>query len=77
MPHLVLSSPERFLGALDASGGAADLPLVADELQRHAVGCYAAHSGIKRWNRRAEQALLEAEAWAVVASRLCGVEVST
>ena len=31
----------------------------AGELQHHGVGCYTSHSGIKRWNRRAENVLLE------------------
>ena len=37
------------------------------ELQHHAPGCYTAHSGIKRWNRRAENLLLRAEKWCAVA----------
>lgn len=34
---------------------------VADELERHAVGCYSAHSELKRLHRRCENALLTAE----------------
>ncbi|MBN2392669.1 MAG: alpha-mannosidase [Anaerolineae bacterium] len=44
------------------------LPVVHDELQHHASGCYAAHSGVKRWNRQAEQALMAAEKWSTLAS---------
>jgi alpha-mannosidase len=44
------------------------LPVVHGELQHHASGCYAAHSGVKRWNRQAEQALLAAEKWATLAA---------
>ena len=33
-----------------------DIPVVRDDLQHHAIGCYSAHSGIKRWNRQAENA---------------------
>jgi alpha-mannosidase len=44
------------------------LPVVHDELQHHASGCYAAHSGVKRWNRQAEQALLAAEKWSTLAT---------
>jgi alpha-mannosidase len=49
-----------------------DIPVVRDDLQHHAVGCYAAHSGIKRWNRRAENALGIAEAWAAVSAIATG-----
>lgn len=59
---LEFSSPGRFFDALSS----AELPVWTEDLQIHAVGCYSAHSGIKRWNRRAEQALLEAERWAAV-----------
>ena len=37
-------------------------------MQRHAPGCYAAHSGIKQWNRRAENRLVTAEKWSLLAS---------
>jgi alpha-mannosidase len=71
MPRLRHSTPARFFDAVRASG--ADLPVVSEELQHHAVGCYAAHSGIKRWNRRAENLLAPAEAWAAVAERVVGL----
>ena len=45
----------------------ATIPVHAGELQHHAVGCYSAHSGVKRWNRRAENLLARAEKWASVA----------
>ena len=38
-----------------------DLPRVADELQFHAVGCYAVASDLKQLNRRAESILEQAE----------------
>jgi alpha-mannosidase len=63
--RLQCGTSRRFLDRLLAGGG--ELPVVAGELQHHAVGCYAAHSGIKRWNRRAESLLLAAERWAAVA----------
>ena len=70
MPRLRHSTPQRFFESILASGE--DLPVVREELQHHAVGCYAAHSGIKRWNRRAENALAQAEAWSALAERLVG-----
>ncbi|REF36440.1 alpha-mannosidase [Thermasporomyces composti] len=68
--ELVLSSPPAYVDAVRASG--VDLPVWKGELQHHAAGCYAAHSGIKAWMRSAEHALLEAEKWALVASHVAG-----
>ncbi|HEY8437887.1 MAG TPA: glycoside hydrolase family 38 C-terminal domain-containing protein [Candidatus Limnocylindrales bacterium] len=65
MPRLRHSTPAAFFASVRASG--ADLPVWRDDLQHHAVGCYSAHSGIKRWMRRAESELATAEAWAAVA----------
>jgi len=48
------------------------LPVVQNELQHHASGCYAAHSGVKRWNRRAENQLLMAEKYATIAEAVVG-----
>jgi alpha-mannosidase len=61
----------RFLDHLLGAGLA--LPEVAGELQHHAVGCYSAHAGVKRLNRRAERALLAAERWAAVARVVTGL----
>ena len=72
MPHLVLSTPRRFFDAIVQSGR--QFPVVDQELQHHAVGCYAAHSGIKRWMRRAENALGAAEVWSAVARTVVGAE---
>src|SRR6185436_12538384 len=66
MPPLVPSSLRRFFD--DAADG--DIPTVRGELQHHGRGCYTTHSGIKRWNRRAENLLLRAEKWCVVAASL-------
>ncbi len=43
-------------------------PIEARELQFHARGCYSVHSGIKKWNRKAENILLSAEKLASVSS---------
>jgi alpha-mannosidase len=66
MPHLKCGSPRDFFDRLVASG--AEIPVHLGELQHHAVGCYSAHSGVKRWNRRAENLLARAEKWATVAA---------
>jgi alpha-mannosidase len=70
-PRLELSSLRAFF---DAVGGADEIPLRRGELQYHGVGCYTSHSGIKRWNRRAENLLQRAEKWAAVAAALGGPE---
>ena len=47
----------------------ADIPVVREELQYHAVGCYSSVSAIKRWNRQAEERLFTAERWSSIAAR--------
>ncbi|MFL5955354.1 MAG: alpha-mannosidase [Gaiellaceae bacterium] len=63
--RLQLSSLRSFFDAVAAD----DLPVWRGELQYHAPGCYTTHSGIKRWNRRAENLLQRAEKWSAVADR--------
>ncbi|MBE5767916.1 MAG: alpha-mannosidase [Clostridiales bacterium] len=62
------SSPDRFFDTLDAD----TLPVVKGELFHHASGCYSAHSGVKKWNRLAENGLLAAEKWNVLSGELFG-----
>lgn len=45
-----------------------ELPTVKTELQRHAVGCYSAHSEVKRLNRECEHLLMAAERFSAIAS---------
>ena len=71
LPTLTCSSPRDFFDAVTASG--VDIPVHAGELQHHAVGCYSAHSGVKRWNRRAENLLARAEKWASVGAVVADV----
>jgi alpha-mannosidase len=57
----------------DAIAPQADtLPVVADELQYHATGCYSANSALKRAHRQAECALLLAERMASLAALWVG-----
>jgi alpha-mannosidase len=65
--RLELSSVRRYFDSIGRNG---DLPVHAGELQHHGVGCYTSHSGIKRWNRRAENLLQRAEKWSAVADVL-------
>jgi len=60
-----LSHPDAFFDHVTG-----DLPVVNGDLLHHASGCYAAHSGVKRWNRQAENRLLSAEKWST-AARAC------
>lgn len=69
-PKLLFSTPDRFFERMSKSG--LSFPVVHDDLQHHAVGCYSAHSGVKRWNRRAENMLIAAEKFSAIASRLTG-----
>ena len=66
LPALRHSWPSAFFAEVDGADG---IPVVRDELQHHAVGCYAAVSGIKRWNRQGEERLGVAERWSAIAMR--------
>jgi alpha-mannosidase len=66
-PRLELSSLRSFFDVVGANG---EFPTWRGELQYHAPGCYTTHSGIKRWNRRAENLLQRAEKWSAVADHL-------
>jgi alpha-mannosidase len=66
LPMLNMALPEPVFVIL--SEQRIRLPVVHNELQHHASGCYAAHSGVKRWNRQAEQALASAEKWSTLAT---------
>jgi alpha-mannosidase len=73
-PEMFPSTMRRFF---DQARTFDDLPVHAGELQPHAIGCYAAHSGVKRQNRLAEQALLAAEKWTTVAAGVSGMPDAT
>lgn len=64
----VFSTPDEFFDAVSDL----DLPVVRDELQHHARGCYSATSFIKKSNRKSEYELLATEALCVMADRLTG-----
>ena len=66
----VFSMPQAYFCAMERSGHA--WPVVQDEMQHHARGCYTALSRVKRENRHAEHALMEAERLAALATVLCG-----
>lgn len=70
LPTLVCSGLEEFFEAALRKNW--PLPVVHSELQHHASGCYAAHSGIKQWNRQAENRLAAAEKWSLAAAQALG-----
>ncbi len=71
LPQVACSSLEAFFQALE--GKHLPLPVVHTDLQHHSSGCYSAHSGVKRWNRQAENALLAAEKWSLAATWQLGL----
>ena len=70
-----MSTTETFFDKLSTHNDTI-FPVVHNELQHHASGCYAAHSGVKRWNRQAENALIAAEKWAAMANWITGFTLS-
>jgi len=68
--RVLYSSPEQFFGEAEKAGS--KLPLVKGDLQHHASGCYAAHSGLKAHNCRAESRLAVAEKLMALARALLG-----
>jgi len=70
MPALEFSTPTRFFEEIERKG--LPFPVVHDDLQHHASGCYAAHSGVKLWNRQAENKLIAAEKLSILADWTVG-----
>jgi alpha-mannosidase len=71
-PRIQFSTLGRYLGAIEP--GLEELPVVPDELQHHARGCYSACASVKAWNRESEWALLTAEKLAALDAALLGRE---
>jgi alpha-mannosidase len=67
-PKVIYSTPDRYFSEMRAKANVADLPVLADDLQHHSVGCYTAEGMIKKQNRAAESELAEAEKIAAVGS---------
>jgi alpha-mannosidase len=77
MPRLIPGTVTGFLDGMRERLDRDAIPVWRDEIQHHAPGCYSAHSGMKRWNRQAEQALLSAEKLATVAWLVAGQRYPT
>jgi alpha-mannosidase len=69
-PKMVFSTPNRYFAEMMEKD--LPFPVVHDDLQHHASGCYAVHSGIKRWNREAENLLGSAEKFSAIANWTTG-----
>jgi alpha-mannosidase len=71
-PVVFFSTTDRYFSEV-RSDQSLELPVVNDDLQHHAVGCYTAESSIKKGNRHSEAALVTAEKIASVGSVAWGV----
>ncbi|MDR0585675.1 MAG: hypothetical protein LBG26_00380 [Treponema sp.] len=65
---IVYSDPERYFSEADLSAR----PVIKDELQYHAIGCYSSMSRLKKANNKTENLLLQAEKMQAVLGRDCG-----
>jgi alpha-mannosidase len=72
-PAVLFSTPERYFEEIRKLPGL-QLPVVRDDLQHHAVGCYTAEWTVKKNNRRAESLLTQGEKLASLASVIAGLE---
>jgi len=66
-PVVVFSTPEKYFSEISRDK-TLNLPVIKDDLQHHATGCYTAESAIKKNNRQAEAALIAAEKIASIGS---------
>jgi len=68
-PTMIFSTPDKYF---DEVKNLPSLPIVADDLQHHSVGCYTALSEVKKNNRTAEAALVTGEKFAMLGSVVAG-----
>ncbi len=64
-PTVVYSTPDIYFKEV-RDDKSLNLPVINDDLQHHAVGCYTAESEIKKGNRQSEAALVTAEKIAAI-----------
>lgn len=67
---LIFATTNEFFEGVDVE----DLPVVKDDLQHHARGCYTAKTSIKQGNRQCENRLVFAERMCVLAQELTGAK---
>ncbi len=73
--EVTFSNLSDFFDSIRASG--APIPEHHDDLQHHAAGCYATVSAVKNGIRRSEHELTAAEAYTVLAGKLCNKKYPT
>lgn len=66
---LMFSSPKAYFAEVERQEPL-HIPVLKDDLQLHAIGCYSAHSETKALNRKAEHRLLTAEKFSAITHRL-------
>jgi len=71
----LFSSPNQYFD--DIAKQDLRIPVVRDDLQIHASGCYSAHSETKKNNRKSEHRLLSAEKWGSIAHGLLGFDAQS
>lgn len=65
--ELIFSSPNTFFEEVKKVEN--QLPVVHDDLQHHASGCYSVHSEVKRMNRLSENQLVMTEKFSVLSNK--------
>lgn len=75
-PYLGYAKVGEYFDDLQKQGISESLPLWQSDLQHHASGCYAANAPVKAANRRAENSLVKAEKYDLLAQRLVGAPSS-
>lgn len=68
IPEMEFSTPDDYFKSISKK----ELPVIKDELQHHARGCYSACTSVKMGNRRCENNLISAEKLCVMAKELLG-----
>ena len=71
-PEVFYSTTDHYFNDMRADKNL-ELPVVKDDLQHHAVGCYTVESAIKKGNRQSEAALVTAEKINAIGSFAWGV----
>jgi len=67
----VFSGPEKYFA--DIAEKNYDLPVLSGDMQHHASGCYSANAMVKAQNREAENRLITAEKYNLLANKLAGL----
>ena len=70
----IFSGPDRYFA--DIAEKNYGLPVLSGDMQHHASGCYSANARVKAQNREAENRLLTAEKYNILANRLAGMPYS-